>query len=79
MWSILLRFLSGRIWQIMAAGVIASCIFWVWNAGKDSEKAKNTKAIEKSVKVSNAIQNKNRRASDTDIFARLQRWIIDCE
>lgn len=81
MWFGALRtLLSGRILKAAAlALLVLFVIAAIWNAGRDSEKAKATKTIEKSVRVSNAIQNKNRRASDSDIHKRLQQWTIKCE
>lgn len=77
-WSILKTFLSGRILHVVIAVLLVAIAYVVWDAGRDSEKAKVVKRIEKSVKVSNAIQNKNRKSSDADIDKRLQRWVYQC-
>ena len=77
-WSILKSFFSGRILHLFAALLVALCVYAIWNAGRDSEKAKVVKAVEKSVRVSNAIQDKNRKSSDADIDKRLLRWTVSC-
>lgn len=77
MWLALRTFLSGRIWWVFAGLAVVICAAVIWDAGKDAEKAKTAKAIQKSVKVSNAIQDRNRRSSDSDIFTRLLRWQRD--
>lgn len=77
MWTVLKTFFSGRILQLCAAFLVALCVYAVWNAGRDSEKAKVVKAVEKSVRVSNAIQDKNRKSSDADVLRRLSKWQRD--
>lgn len=78
MWSIIASAFTGNIWRILAGLVIAASIYAVWNAGVDHEKAKVVKTVQRNVKVSNAIQNKNRKSSDSDIVIRLQRdWSRD--
>jgi predicted negative regulator of RcsB-dependent stress response len=77
MWSLIASFLTGNIWRILAGLVIATSIYAVWNAGADHEKAKVVKTVQRNVKVSNAIQNKNRKSSDSDVLKRLSKWQRD--
>lgn len=78
MWSIVVSALTGNIWRVLAALAIAASVYAIWNMGADHEKAKVVKTVQRNVKVSNAIQNKNRKSSDSDIVIRLQRsWSRD--
>lgn len=77
MWSLAANFLIGNIWRVLAALAIATSMYLIWNAGADHEKAKVVKTVQRNVKVSNAIQNKNRKSSDSDVLKRLSKWQRD--
>jgi uncharacterized membrane protein (DUF106 family) len=76
-WSLIGNFLIGNIWRILVAAAIAASVYVIWNAGVDHEKARVVKTVQRNVKVSNAIQNKNRKSSDSDVLKRLSKWSRD--
>ena len=77
MWPGIGSFLIGNIWRVLVVAAVATSIYIIWNAGVDHEKAKVVKTVQRNVRVSNVIQNKNRKSSDSDVLKRLSKWSRD--
>jgi Flp pilus assembly protein TadB len=70
-----------KYWKLFAAisaviAIIYSANYLV-NTGRDKERIKIAEEINENVKTANEVEDRNRSASDADIFERLRRWQRD--
>lgn len=59
---------------LIFAGVAAA---YIYNRGRDAERAIVVEKIQENVKAANVVKDKNRRSSDAEITERLKRWQRD--
>lgn len=68
-------------WKLVAAlAAVLALSFSVWyiyQRGRDAEKAIIAEKIQDNVKAANEIQNRTMRTSDADVYKRLRRWQRD--
>lgn len=59
---------------VICAGIAVS---YIYNRGKDAEKAIVAEKIQTNVKAASAVKDRNRRSSNDEIMERLSRWQRD--
>lgn len=73
MFSLKIKIIAAIAVLILASGIV----YKIWDSGRNAEQTAVTKKVNKNIKVSNEVQDKNRRSSDADIAERLQLWQRD--